>query len=162
MNIFMLDQSPYYAASYHCDKHVVKMILEYAQLLSTAHRVLDDIDDDPVLYRKTHVNHPSGVWVRESLANYNWLYDLFAECCKEYTRRYNKTHLTETKLLDRLSFAPKNIPDIGMTPLRLAMPDEFKREDPVQAYRDYYRSAKADIAVWAHSKEPKWWRPYHV
>jgi hypothetical protein len=157
MNIFMLDRSPTLAANYHCDKHVVKMILEYAQLLSTAHRELDDIDDDDVLYRKTHVNHPSGIWVRESSSNYGWLYNLFVSCCAEYTRRYGKVHLTQTKLLSRLSHLPDNIPDGDLTPMRLAMPDECKLDDPVAAYRGYYKSHKADIAVWNYSKTPYWW-----
>lgn len=156
MNIFMLDRSPEMAASYHCDKHVVKMILEYAQLLSTAHRELDNIDDDK-LYRKTHVNHPSGVWARESSSNYLWLYDLFMECCKEYTSRYNKVHLTQKKLEDRLSYLPNNIPQGDMTPMRLAMPDECKQDDPVAAYRGYYKTHKSDIAVWNHSTTPYWW-----
>lgn len=156
MNIFMLDTDPTKAAAYHCDKHVVKMILEYAQLLSTAHRELDGIDDDDQLYRKTHVNHPSGVWARQSGANYKWLYSLFVECCKEYTARYGKTHLTETKLRHRLANPPKNIPKGGLTPILQAMPDECKRDDPVAAYRGYYKTHKADIAVWKHNT-PDWW-----
>ena len=41
MNIFYLHENPEICAEYHCDKHVVKMILETAQMLSTAHRIID-------------------------------------------------------------------------------------------------------------------------
>lgn len=59
MNIFRLDNDPISAAIYQCDKHVVKMCLETAQLLSTTHRVLDGEEASPVLYKATHKNHPS-------------------------------------------------------------------------------------------------------
>jgi hypothetical protein len=89
MNIFYVHPDPVICAQQHVDKHVVKMILEYAQLLSTAHRVLDGSisvgvsdkgrkktsykladDRDAVLYSATHLNHPSAKWARHSLANY--------------------------------------------------------------------------------------------
>jgi hypothetical protein len=107
MNIFVLDSSPEKAAEYHCDKHVVKMILETCQLLSTAHRVLDgevgvsnnggslklaDADMDTTLLRSTHTNHPCAVWVRESEANYRWTWRLLCALCDEYTARYGKRH----------------------------------------------------------------------
>ena len=87
MNIFYLDKDPKKCAEMHCDKHVVKMILEYAQLLSTAHRVLDGNEwaDHVGLYKATHKNHPSAIWARESAGNYFWLNKLFQELCKEYT-----------------------------------------------------------------------------
>ena len=76
MNIFYLDPNPLKAAAYHNDKHVVKMILEYAQLLSTAHRVLDEIPkDEGVFYKACYINHPCGVWTREVSGNYEFLYD---------------------------------------------------------------------------------------
>ena len=92
MNIFYLSTNADECARYHCDKHVVKMILETAQMLSTAHRVLDGdkLADEKKLYKKVHVNHPSTKWVRESYANYSWAYDLLYSLCKEYTFRYNK------------------------------------------------------------------------
>ena len=72
MNIFYLDSDPYVAAKMHCDKHVVKMILESAQMLSTAHRVLDgdEYADERGLYKMAHKNHPSTIWVRTSTDNY--------------------------------------------------------------------------------------------
>ena len=76
MNIFYLDHDPRIAAKYHCDKHVVKMILESAQMLATAHRVVDKNDDD-ILYREAYKNHPSTKWVRSNLYHYTWLWSLF-------------------------------------------------------------------------------------
>ena len=71
MNIFYLDRDPHEAARLQCDKHVVKMILETAQLLSTAH---NELDGGQIAYKTTHKNHPSAVWARKSLDNYLWLY----------------------------------------------------------------------------------------
>lgn len=155
MNIFFLDYDVRKCAESHIDKHVVKMILEYAQLMSTAHRVLDETDNE-TLYKATHKNHPCGIWVREDAANYNYVYSLFLELCDEYRRRYGKTHLTETKLADLLETPPANMPDKGMTVPPQAMPEEYRREDPVEAYRAYYKGAKSDIATWK-TTPPSWW-----
>ena len=115
MNIFYLSSCPVDAASFHCDKHVVKMILEYAQLLSTAHHVLDGDDAPEGIYKCTHKNHPSAVWARETNNNYRWLYDLFLELGKEYTYRYGKEHLTIKKLKRPLDMAPFGIKQGFMT-----------------------------------------------
>ena len=96
MNIFYLHNDPQVCAAYHCDKHVVKMILEYAQLLSTAHHELDGVPSIEC-YKKTHVNHPSAVWARQSKRHYRWLYRLLSHTCREYTKRYRKIHATERK-----------------------------------------------------------------
>ena len=115
MNIFYLSEDPILCAKYHNDSHCVKMILEYAQLMCTAHRELDVISKgslmDVTLYKATHKNHPSAVWVRESRANYEFLHKLFSALCNEYTRRYGKIHLTERKLKKLLYWPPKNISD---------------------------------------------------
>ena len=101
MNIFYLDRDPVVAAKMHCDKHVVKMILESAQMLSTAHRVLDgdEYADERGLYKMAHKNHPSTIWVRTSTDNYMWLNRLFGALCKEYTYRYNKQHSSQKHIL---------------------------------------------------------------
>lgn len=156
MNIFFLDYDTRKCAESHIDKHVVKMILEYAQLMSTAHRVLDGAENE-TLYKATHTNHPCGVWIREDKANYNYVYSLFLELCNEYRKRYGKTHLTETKLATLLEEPPQNMPDVGMTKPAQAMPDEFKREDPVDAYRAYYKGAKAAMASFKLGA-PEWWK----
>jgi len=159
MNIFYLSSCPVDAASFHCDKHVVKMILEYAQLLSTAHHVLDGDEAPEGIYKKTHVNHPSAVWARQSSSNYAWLYDLFVECLDEYERRYIREHAT-SRLKDTLLRLPKNIPLGGFTPPPQCMPDEYKCDDAVQAYRNYYNGDKASFAVWNYSATPTWYTGY--
>lgn len=152
MNIFVLDVNPIRAAEMHCDKHVVKMILETAQLLSTAHHVLDE---EPIegIYKKTHMNHPCAVWVRESIGNYTWAFLLGRALCKEYTRRYGKVHKTEA-VLELLSKEPKNIPREGKTKFVQAMPDEYKSEDVVEAYQRYYIGEKLSMLTYKNSTIP--------
>jgi hypothetical protein len=139
MNIFYLHVLASKAAEYHCDKHVVKMILETAQLLYSAHWELAPTGIPEGAYRKTHVNHPCAIWVRESLSNYRWLADLGYWLCREYRYRYgDKTHKTEAHILWLRANPPAGLVDIGATPPRQAMPDEYKHPDPVVAYRIYY------------------------
>lgn len=178
MNIFYLDKDPKLAAQYHCDKHVLKMILESAQLLCTAHRVLDGelghyislgnrkikqwtLSDwrESNLYKAAHYNHPCAVWVRHSSENYKWLYSLFIELCKEYTNRFGKVHMCEAKLADTLSYLPDNIPRGPFTEPVQAM-DLYEQckvpGDSVQAYRNYYKQIKSEIAEWNYSDKPFW------
>lgn len=177
MNIFYLSSIPSTAAEYHVDKHCVKMILESAQLLSTAHRVLDGVEtiqlnksgrkvkrwilpDDgrSVLYEATHINHPSAVWVRQSKQNYLWLYYLFDALCKEYTYRYGKVHKCERELIHKqLSFPPKNITMFrGFTEPTPAMPDKYKVSgDSIQSYRNYYNGEKTRMFAWKNRPVPE-------
>lgn len=159
MNIFYLDHNPYKAAQYHCDKHVVKMILESAQLLSTAHRVLDgnDYADGFNLYKSTHINHPCSVWVRESYLNYEWLYWLMVNLCSEYTGRYNKIHKSSS-LLKALCISPTNLPYGVVTNPPQCMPEEYKNSDTVTAYRNYYIGDKSSFAKWTNRNVPTWWK----
>lgn len=157
MNIFYLDENVERCAVYHNDKHVVKMILEYTQLLSTAHRILDVIPNDEggPLYRATHVNHPSAKWVRQSRTHYEWLYSLLVELCKEYTYRYVRVHKVEASgLLFILSIPPQNIPDIPFSPPPPAMPEEYKNANALLAYRTYYKFGKSHIAHWKNRQTP--------
>lgn len=177
MNIFYLDKNPVKCAEMHLDKHVVKMILEYAQLLSTAHRIVDGTervrlsktgrkqksfilpdDRDSVLYSATHINHPSAVWARQTSCNYEWLYQLFCATCDEYTYRYGKVHLTDTKLRNVLKQHPKGIgrSKIWVAPTP-AMPDECKVDnDALASYKRYYIDKKADMAKWTNREPPEW------
>jgi len=160
MNLFYLDEDPTIAAQLQCDKHVVKMILETAQMLSTAHRELDGDDVPDVLYKRTHKNHPSSKWVRESEANYQWAYRHFIALCDEYTHRYGKTHLTDRKLRTVLWHPPRGIQydSLAPTPPPQCMPDEYKHADTVTAYRAYYQSPeKQRIATWNKCRPaPEW------
>ena len=149
MNIFVLDTDPEKAAEYHCDKHVVKMILETAQLISSAHWVTGNVAP----YRLTHKNHPCAIWVRESLDNYKWLFSLFNFLSFEYTKRYKKIHKTWIKFKD---IPYPKIESKGLTSFVQAMPKQYQQDDPVQAYRTYYKSEKKEFAKWKYSKKPYW------
>jgi Pyrimidine dimer DNA glycosylase len=143
MNIFFLDKSPKLAAQYHCDKHVVKMIIETAQLLYSAHWMLNS----PLpanAYKLAHKNHPCAIWVRQSVINYLWLCSLGLHLCAEYKHRYgeHKTHKTEAHIQWLFHNRPQNIPWCDMTTPVQAMPDEFKNEDPIIAYKTYYIESK--------------------
>ena len=167
MNIFYLSNCPQEAAEAHNDKHCVKMILESAQMLSTAHRELDGNVPD-ILYKSTHKNHPSTVWVRSSKQHYDWLFRLFRMLSAEYTIRYSnktliknfggefKVHKTWEKLGKILEIAPKNIEDNGWTDPPQCMPDHCKDEDTVTAYRKYYIQEKSSFAKWNYSGKPQW------
>jgi len=137
MNIFYLHPISRICALYHCDKHVVKMIVESAQLLATAHH--EHGNGHNVSYKPTHANHPSNVWTRSSKLHYNYVYDLAIALCKEYTKRYGKTHATELVLRSELSTPPIAITNGGWTNPPQCMPDECKHDDTVTAYRRYYR-----------------------
>ena len=175
MNIFAIDKDPIQSAMWMVDKHVVKMILETAQLLSTAHRVLDGEqyidktktgrnvkrwrlpdDREQNLYSATHINHPSAVWARATNNNYNWLYCHFHALCKEYTHRYGKIHKCQN-MYHWLCTPPYNIPVGYLTPVTPAMPDEYKvPNDSVASYRNYYRVAKARMHKWTKRETPEW------
>lgn len=171
MNIFNLDPNPKIAAQFHNTKHCIKMILEHTQLLCTAHRILDGkevqgksnsgrskkewILEDSVmnekLYSVTHQNHPSAIWCRKNISNYNWLHELTVELCKEYTYRYGKIHKCEREgLLELLKTPPKNIPTGEFTPVTPAMDAQYIIDgDSVASYRNYYIKAKQHLADWS-------------
>ena len=161
MNIFYLDKRPDDAAEMHCDKHCVKMILEYAQMLSTAHRVLDEDDAHPDLYKIAHKNHPSTIWTRSSKQHYDWLFRLFRMLSAEYTLRYSgegfKVHRTWERLGKILEVAPKNLEDNGWTDPPQCMPDYCKDYDVVKANRNYYILEKNNFAKWKNSEIPEWY-----
>lgn len=171
MNIFMLHYDTEHCAQMHCDKHINKMLVEYGQMLSTAHRMLDGtlyiekvkgrrikrwLHDNDLLYKATHVNHPSNIWTRESSQNYDWLYSLFKACYVERHHRYGKGHGTWDKLGEFLASAPKNIPHTGVTDLPLCMPDKYKVACPVESYRNFYRGDKREFATWKNRETPEW------
>lgn len=208
MNIFILNRDPVKAAQQHNDKHVVKMIVESAQMLSTAHRRLDGqpmqayfprrfkiVDADGALlyrivrlkeremltlpgdefrsilghtifrgsvyYRDTHANHPCSIWCRENASNYEWLWQLTNALCDEYYVRYGKAKgkhhkLRESGLLDLLATPPANIPQGDLTPFAIAMPDEYKVDDIVQSYKNYYLGEKTGFMKYTNRDMPDW------
>ena len=157
MNIFYLNEDPIIAAQMSCDKHVVKMILESAQMLSTTHRVLDgnDYADKVGLYKLAHKNHPSTIWVRSSYQHYKWLYDHMIGLMQEYTHRYGKHHATERLITPLLEY-PQAIPVGGYTDPPQCMPEECKGEDTVLAYQKYYIIEKSGFAKWSKRETPAW------
>lgn len=176
MNIFYVDHDPSIAAKSLVDRHVVKMILESAQLLSTAHRLVDGTEYkakspktgrnirrwrlppniDSVLYHATHVNHPSAIWTRESQKNYTWLFNHFVSLLEEYTYRYDKNHKCSF-LVDHLANLPSNLNVITETPIKCAMdPQYIVSSDPVENYRNYYKSGKTHLHKWTRRNKPIW------
>lgn len=180
MNIFYLSSDPKEAAIFHVDKHVVKMILESAQLLCTAHRIIDGkliikptitktgktrnkkhyalpaAALDSLMYSATHINHPCAIWARTSINNYMWLYDLFVCLCDEYTFRYGKKHKTDLLLRRVLANPPMNITQSEFTTPAQAMPKQYRHADPILAYRQYYIGAKNKFAKWTRRSTPSW------
>ena len=165
MNIFYFYDCPNKSAQAQPDKMLVKMPLETAQMLCTAHRELDgdDYADEVGLYKRAYWNHPCTIWARECYDNYKWLYEHFIALGDEYTFRYGKTHASITKLKDALYFHPDNIEDKeGMTTLAQAMPEEYKDEDPTVAYRNYCINEK-HYAKWERGRgKPTWWTKEEV
>jgi len=158
MNIFVLDNDIQINVQYYANKHVNKMLLETAQLLSTAHRVLDEGDViDQRLYKKTHINHPCSKWVRQTKRNYIYGYELFKSLNGEFEYRFEKKHLSWTKLGNVLQYPPKNIPQKNiLTPFAQAMPEKYKSFDAVKAYRAYYIGEKQHLFVWSKRDKPRW------
>lgn len=152
MNRFILDRKPKPAATQQCDRHIVKMPLEEAQMLSTAHVELDGVQ---VAYRATHKNHPCSIWVRKTISNYMWAVEHWEALGAEYTKRYGKVHKSLADHWDALSKPPQNIQDGPLTEFPQCMPDECKRNDPVVAYKAYYKY-KADD--WLSKGRPMTWR----
>jgi hypothetical protein len=168
MNVFYLHSNPIIAANLQCDQHVIKMSTEYMQMLCTAHRVLDGQqyydktaagrriarwklpdDREQTLYKACHVNHPCNVWLRESTANYNWLYQLWKYTAKAYSARYNKIHATEfVAQAGDLKQPPHNIPKGPFTEPPRAMPDQYKVNNVIESYHNFYRAEKSRFATW--------------
>jgi len=149
MNIFVVHKDPVVAAQMLCDKHIIKMPLESAQMLSNC-------IDHNAPYKRTHYNHPCSVWVRESKGNFMWLYEHGIALCKEYTTRYEKTHKCEAVIEQCYALGYHNIPDGELTDFKQAIPVEYKCIDPVRAYRNYYVGDKAYMATWKCGRVPAW------
>ena len=181
MNVFVLDNNPTTAAQQHCDKHVVKMIVESAQMLSTAHRMCDGKAErrpsssgktmqqyyvlpderENMLYKAVHKYHPCTVWTMETLQNYRWHWELFNALCDEYKYRYGRVHKTDKLLRDELYFGPVNITDSKKTKFPLAMKSnpECMFNDPVKSYRAFYKTKQDRFKmVWTNRETPNWFK----
>ena len=184
MNMFVLDEQPMKAAEYHCNKHVVKMILEAGQMGCAAHWMswLDKLDktradfklmrdvkkflkdnvpqDKQPPWGLTHVNHPCTIWTRQSLENYSWHMELMGCLLWEYNRRYNRVHKSVTVQQWLLRNTPLSFPVQGRTPFPICMKEEYKvDDDPVKSYRNYYIKDKVRFAKWEpRAQTPKWYK----
>ena len=174
MNIFYLDHSPRKIAQWLCDKHIVKMTEESAQMLSTAHRVLDGdcskirlVSGESLVgstiknqqcYRIAHQNHPSTVWTRASNSNYKWHFDLFVQMLNEYYRRYARNR-TVSNYLEFLSEEPKNISLAEYSEPPQALPDIYRSDSAVDSYRAFYVGEKWRFCKWKHQTLPEWFIP---
>lgn len=164
MNIFALDECPINSAQYAVDKHVIKMILESAQLLCTAHHTCPTNVSYPAkFYKPTHKNHPCSIWVRESVENYKWLCDHAIALCDEYEYRYGKKHAS-LQIIEWCSSNIPNIPSVGLTPFKMAMPDKYKTDNPVYSYRMYYFYDKRlkFNCTWKLREKPGWWLSFEA
>jgi hypothetical protein len=185
MNVFVLDKDPIRAAQLQCDKHVVKMVTESAQMLSTVHRLLDgkmvlkpsksgkrmvkyydlyegsdDLEMEMILMKNVHEKHPCTIWSMESSENYNWHWIHLKALCEEYTYRYGKIHKVERVHLWPLKNLPRNIPIGKMTEFPLAMksnPECMFPDDPVKSYRKFYKTKQERFKmIWTKRPTPEW------
>lgn len=153
MQVFVLDLDPKKAAIYHNDKHIVKMPVETAQILCTVHHLTSNRTDIP--YKKTHIHHPCVIWAMESIDNYDWLLMLLIELLDEYTYRYGKIHAVK-KVYDWLNTNKPKLPQKGLTPFALTMPDIYKTNDPVESFRNFYKGEKISFSKYTKRNFPSW------
>ena len=167
MNLFILSLNVQECAEAMFDKHVAKIILEAVQMLCTTMHLVDpdnEVYQHTTLYKIAHKNHPVTVWMRQSLDNYLWTLDLVDAMHQEWRQRYRhpptKFHKSYEVAQFLRRFAPEagRFPTTGLTPFALAMPQEYKRDDPVESYRLYYQSPeKQKLAAWKGRDPPSWW-----
>jgi len=157
MNIFFLDQDIKHCAQYHCDQHVIKMILESTQILSTVLH-LNGINGP---YKPSHQKHPCIVWARQSLQNWLWLRKLVFALNSEYKYRYDSVINHKSYDVSKILRVPP-LPDIGLLEHPQIMPEEYKIPgDPINAYRNFYINCKSKFATWRKREKPNWYRPYN-
>ncbi len=171
MNIFHLSASPRESVIWHADPHVLKMGIEAAQMLSTAWHVaapreIRMVEGVPYLqnqyiYKATHTNHPMALWVRENAANYSWTWQYGNALMDEYWHRWGKDsrlqHATRV-VINALQDIPDDIPDGDFTPPPQCMPEEFRNDNYIEAYRAYYKYklTKPSIQRYYNRERPPW------
>ncbi len=174
MNLFFLSYSIEEIAKFHCDKHVVKMLLELVQMLYTAHHCCESVLPANS-YRIASKNHPMCIWIRTSESNYRFGTQLAIELSKEYTYRYNKVHSCDSHLdwlshnvpyigdkqwlikPDTIFANDSKITNLGLTPVPLCMPpDVMNTTSVVRSYRNYYITYKKSFTLWKNRPIPHW------
>ena len=170
MNIFFLDENPRIAAQSLCDKHVVKMVLETAQMCCTAMQLNFELTPLPSTYKPAFVNHPMTKWVGETDENMNWAL-LHGICIgDEYTYRYGKKHKSQQVLLDIQDHYFPILNDlfyynrygIEISEPPLCVPDHCTagpggyRMNYVDVYRKYYNLHKSHLLTYTNRDKPEW------
>lgn len=165
LNIFHLHPNPEVCAEHYVDIHLGKILIECAQMLSTAVRLTPGAGDEFHLnsfYQATHINHPMNVWVRSSYSNWYWTILHAMALSKEYTYRLLKIHGAHGNGLNPLLdddvniFMHRNLP-YAPTPFPLCIPDHYKfYDDPHWAYRAYYKFGKSHVHKWTKRGPPEW------
>ena len=190
MNIFALSKSPTQSAIEMLDKHVVKMPTETCQMLHTNVLYMEYIEkhgkeptlnelkvfhwhNDSPLMKPAMLNHPSTIWARQSLDNFEWLFEHGLSLCDEFRNRYEKAHGTQLRIHDCNEYQDiilrHDYPVKGLTPVTIAMADEYRIENTfddewdfvIESYRHYYLEGKWQFAEWK-TQRPKWWPKNHI
>ena len=173
MNIFVLDENPIRAAEMMCDKHIPKMVVESAQMMASAVRRWGATDEQmPIAktsgkpYKGGYAHHPCTRWAGDTFGNFSWLADHAMALCVEYTSRFGKVHACADPISTLWNVGIHcwrtnigvSVDDLMTTPFALAMPDEYRDDDAVRAYRAYYHSKY--FAKWEKgTPAPDWWQP---
>jgi hypothetical protein len=163
MNIFFLDWNLKLCAQYACNRHICKLLIEHTQLLYSVYHLLDPellLTASLNPYKLTHKNHPCTKWVRENISNFLCLLELTWEYCKEYTFRYDKVHACQEHIIWMIQNLPRGLPNELMTSPAQAMPDKYKCEDSVEAYRKYYIGEKLHFVKYKNREAPEWLESY--
>lgn len=161
MNLFILDINPSKSAEYHCDKHIVKMPTETAQMISFVYHDnqlwSEEIPECIMGFSKTHYKHPCSIWIRESLSNFKYACMLGLALYEEYQFRYNKPdkHQRAKNIFEFALNNPPAILDKGLTPFALAMDEKYiQHQSPIENYRNYYRIGKQHLFTWKNRQKP--------
>lgn len=170
MNLFILSLIQKEIAETMMDKHVSKILLEAVQMLCSAKRILDPDDIHECVYKLAHKNHPVTIWCRKSKANFVWVLDLVDHLHAEWRYRYghpetkfHKSYLVALYLREHMPL-DHAFEEMRLTPFALAMPDQYKNDDPVVSYRNYYMSEeKQKIASWNKGRaKPSWYKVFII
>jgi len=164
MNIFVLDENPVKSAQAMDCVRVPKMVTESAQMMASALRRWGATDEQMPLtksgspYKGGYHHHPCTIFAGDTRANFKWLAHHAEALLDEYHHRFGKVHACHNPIY-QMSSMSKMIPEGELTPFAQAMPDEYKDDDAVKAYRAYYHSKmySAGGVHYRHTSPPDWW-----
>ena len=174
MNRFIIDKEPEAIAQQLCDQHIIKMVLEEAQMLNTAVRLhAPEFAEEAGLYKIAYKNHPCTQWARETRVNYRYAVRLMKAMNDEYMWRYPKrsdgtvnTGHASMRHFDALVEAEKYIPDLSNFktphPQCFSGHDDCKTHEewPIRAYRAFYALDKMSFAKYEKGRAmPEWMNP---